>query len=262
MELATAAIVNAFLISAMYIVVALGFAFLMNVMGFINFSHGAIYMVAGYLCYQLAVVYGLNLWVSLLISVIIISAFGIFLERYCFRYATGNLDRMIIITIAIILILQNGINVTVGAYVRSLPSFAPGILKILTFSFATDKLLTLVIGGVLLAVIIWFTRRTKYGLQMQAVSQNLEGAALQGINVHRVSAIACAMACGNLCLVKQGRYVGTVTEGPEYESCAMLGSNLGVDNYAAVLRSSSICDELRMDTISAGRLVGAGIEGS
>jgi len=169
MELATAAIVNAFLISAMYIVVALGFAFLMNVMGFINFSHGAIYMVAGYLCYQLAVVYGLNLWVSLLISVIIISAFGIFLERYCFRYATGNLDRMIIITIAIILILQNGINVTVGAYVRSLPSFAPGILKILTFSFATDKLLTLVIGGVLLAVIIWFTRGDEYTFDLDAV---------------------------------------------------------------------------------------------
>jgi aldehyde:ferredoxin oxidoreductase len=41
----------------------------------------------------------------------------------------------------------------------------------------------------------------------------------------------------------------------------MLGSNHGVDNYAAVLRSSSICDELGMDTISAGSLVGAVIEG-
>jgi branched-chain amino acid transport system permease protein len=168
----------------------------MNVMGFINFSHGAIYMIAGYICYQLAVVYGLNLWLSFSLSVIIISILGLFLERFCFRYATGNLDRMIIITIAIILILENSINVTVGAYVRSLPSFAPGILKFLTFSFATDKLLTLVICGVLLAVIIGFTRRTKYGLRMQAVSQNLEAAALQGINVHRISAIACAMACG------------------------------------------------------------------
>jgi branched-chain amino acid transport system permease protein len=196
MVLTTAAVVNTLLISAMYIVAALGFAFLMNVMGFINFSHGAIYMLAGYICYQLAVVYGLNLWLSFSLSVIIISASGLFLERFCFRYATGNLDRMIIITIAIILILENSINVTVGAYVRSLPSFAPGILKFLTFSFATDKLLTLVICGVLLAVIIGFTRRTKYGLQMQAVSQNLEAAALQGINVHRISAIACAMACG------------------------------------------------------------------
>jgi branched-chain amino acid transport system permease protein len=196
MELATAAVLNTLLISAMYVVAALGFAFLMNVMGFINFSHGAIYMVAGYLCYQLAVVYGLNLWLSFALSVVIISIFGFFLERFCFRYAIGNLDRMIIITIAIILILENSINVTVGAYVRSLPSFAPGIVKVLTFSFATDKLLTFVISGVLLAVIIGFTRRTKYGLQMQAVSQNREASALQGINVHRISGMAAAMACG------------------------------------------------------------------
>ena len=98
--------------------------------------------------------------VVFLLSVIIISAFGFFLERFCFRYATGNLDRMIIITIAIILVLENSINVTVGAYVRSLPSFAPGVLKFLSFSFAADKLLTFVIGGVLLTVVIWFTKRT------------------------------------------------------------------------------------------------------
>jgi branched-chain amino acid transport system permease protein len=196
MELAFSALINALLISAMYIVVALGFAFLLNIMGFINFSHGVIYMIAGYICYQLAVVYTVNQWVSLMISVVVVGAFGIFLERYCFRYAVGNLDRMIIISIAIILILQNAVNITMGGYVRSLPSFAPGTLKIATFTFAMDKLLTFIIGGVLLAVLIWFTRRTKYGRQMQAVSQDLEGAALQGISVHRVSAIACAMACG------------------------------------------------------------------
>jgi len=84
---------------------------------------------------------------------------------------------------------------------------------------------------------------------------------LEGYKIGDSACFACAMSCGNLCLVKQGRYVGTVTEGPEYETCAMLGSNLGVDNYAAILRSSSICDELGMDTISVGSLVGAVIEG-
>ncbi len=72
---------------------------------------------------------------------------------------------------------------------------------------------------------------------------------------------ACAMSCGNICLVKQGKFTGTVTEGPEYESCAMLGSNLGIDDFAAVLRGNSLCDELGIDTISAGNIVGAVIEG-
>jgi aldehyde:ferredoxin oxidoreductase len=84
---------------------------------------------------------------------------------------------------------------------------------------------------------------------------------LNGYKIGDSACFACAMSCGNICLVKQGRYVGTVTEGPEYESCAMLGSNLGVDNYAAVLHANQLCDELGMDSISTGSLVGAVIEG-
>ena len=72
---------------------------------------------------------------------------------------------------------------------------------------------------------------------------------------------SCSMNCSNICLVKDGKYAGTVVEGSEYESCAMLGSNVGIDNFAAVLAANRLCDELGMDTISAGNLVGAVIEG-
>jgi aldehyde:ferredoxin oxidoreductase len=71
----------------------------------------------------------------------------------------------------------------------------------------------------------------------------------------------CSMCCSNICLVKNGKYAGTVVEGPEYESCAMLGSNVGIDDFAAVLAANKLCDELGLDTISAGNLVGAVIEG-
>jgi len=72
---------------------------------------------------------------------------------------------------------------------------------------------------------------------------------------------SCSMCCGNICLVKNGKYAGTVVEGPEYESCAMLGSNLGIDNFAAILSANRLCDELGIDTISTGNIVGAIIEG-
>lgn len=72
---------------------------------------------------------------------------------------------------------------------------------------------------------------------------------------------SCSMCCSNICLVKNGKYAGTVVEGPEYESCAMLGSNVGIDDFAAVLSANQLCDELGMDTISVGNLIGAIIEG-
>lgn len=84
---------------------------------------------------------------------------------------------------------------------------------------------------------------------------------LQSYKIGDSACFACSMSCGNICLVRQGRYMGTVVEGPEYETCAMLGSNLGVDNYAAALHAAQLCDELGMDTISVGSLVGAVIEG-
>ncbi|MFC1585625.1 aldehyde ferredoxin oxidoreductase family protein [Fibrobacterota bacterium] len=84
------------------------------------------------------------------------------------------------------------------------------------------------------------------------------------LNHHKIgdtACFSCPMCCGNICIVKNGKYAGTVTEGPEYESCAMLGSNVGVDNFPAVLEANRLCDELGIDTISTGNLVGAVIEG-
>ena len=84
---------------------------------------------------------------------------------------------------------------------------------------------------------------------------------LSGYKIGDSACFGCPMCCGNICLVKGGKYMGTVTEGPEYESCAMLGSNVGIDNFAAVLRGNQLCDEFGMDTISTGSLIGAVIEG-
>ncbi len=69
------------------------------------------------------------------------------------------------------------------------------------------------------------------------------------------SCFACPMACGNVCLVKEGKYRGTVVEGPEYETACMFGPNVGVQNFAAILKANQLCDELGIDTITAGSLI-------
>ena len=71
----------------------------------------------------------------------------------------------------------------------------------------------------------------------------------------------CPMCCSNICLVREGKFAGTVVEGPEDETAAMLGPNVGISDLAAVLRANQLCDELGIDTISAGSLIAAVIEG-
>jgi len=194
-EVAAQTVVNVLMLSSIYILVALGFALLLTVLGILNFAHTAIYMVGGYICYQLAVVVGINQWTSLLISMITVGLLGLFIERVFFRPFLKDMNRIVVVTLALIIILQATINVTVGSYIRRIPSFVPGVLKFSNVSVSGDRLATFVIGGVLLLAVILFIRKTKTGLQMLAISQDSDGAALQGIRTHRIFAVTTAIGC-------------------------------------------------------------------
>lgn len=196
MEIVVNTSIDVLVLSSMYILVALGFALFLSIVGIFNFAHGAIYMVSGYICFQLAVEIGLNQWLSLLLSVAIVSSFGLFLERFCFRPFYGDMLRTIVMSIAIILILETTVNILVGVYIRSLPAFVPGILRAGVISLSAERLVTFIIGGMLLLMLIWFINRTKTGQQMLAISQDSEGAALQGIKIYRISALAFVIGCG------------------------------------------------------------------
>ena len=210
METAINAVIGALVLSSMYILVALGFALLLSVVGVLNFAHGAIYMVGGYICYQFAVEFGWNQWLSLLLSVIIMGAFGLFLEKFCFRPFFGDMYGTIVMSIAIILVLETTVNILVGVHIRSLPAFVPGILRAGAISLSVERLLTFIIGGLLLLALTWFIRKARIGQQMLAVAQDVEGAALQGIEIHRISAIACAMGCSLAAVA--GSLMGAVFE--------------------------------------------------
>lgn len=194
-ELLAQVAVNALMLSSMYILMALGFALLLSVMRVLNFAHAVIYMGGGYICYQLAVVYGLNQWVSLLLAAVFMGLFGLFLEKFCFRPFFGDVNRTIVMTLALIIIIESAINILVGTQVRSLPAFASGVLRAGGVSLSVERLVTFIISTAMLTGLIFFIQRTKTGQQMLAVSQEPTGAVLQGINIYRISAVATVIAC-------------------------------------------------------------------
>ena len=194
-EVAAQSVVNILMLSAIYILVALGFALLLNVLGILNFAHGAIYMVGGYICYELIMGVGINQWISLLISTVTVGLLGLAMERVFFRPFLGDMNRTVVITLGLIIILVATINVTVGSYIRRIPSFVPWILRSGGISVSGDRLATFAIGSLLLVAAILFIRKTKTGLQMLAISQDRDSAALQGIKIHRIFAVTTAIGC-------------------------------------------------------------------
>ena len=71
---------------------------------------------------------------------------------------------------------------------------------------------------------------------------------------------ACPVGCSKCSTVKDGPHKGTAVEGPEYETIAMLGSNCGIADIRTIAKANLLCDELGMDTISTGNVVGFAME--
>jgi aldehyde:ferredoxin oxidoreductase len=72
----------------------------------------------------------------------------------------------------------------------------------------------------------------------------------------------CFMACGNLSEIKEGRHKGLKIEGPEYETIYAFGGLCMVHEIEEIAYLNDICDQLGMDTISAGSLCAFAIEAS
>lgn len=83
--------------------------------------------------------------------------------------------------------------------------------------------------------------------------------AIQAITVGHTGCYACVMPCGRVVEVETEE--GTLRlEGPEYETMAMLGPNLGVTSLSSIVKSNVACDRLGLDVISAGGVLGFAME--
>ncbi len=73
--------------------------------------------------------------------------------------------------------------------------------------------------------------------------------------VRKRACFDCALACGSWSKVKAGAFSGAATEGPEYETLGLCGSNCGIRNVEAVVKFVEDCDRVGLDSISAGNAV-------
>lgn len=70
----------------------------------------------------------------------------------------------------------------------------------------------------------------------------------------------CPVGCSQLRLARKEPYAGIFTEGPEFETLYSLGGQTGVDNLDSIIAADRLCDELGLDTISTGVVIGFAME--
>jgi len=198
-------LVNTAVLASMYILASLGFAFIFNMLGTMNLAHGTLYMIAAYLCYFLCARLGLSNWLAMLLSALALTALGVGLERFCFRPFYDKFNRIIMISVALMTIMQTSSVLISGSKNQRIPSYAEGTADFGFMIISREKIVTFAIGMILLAATLFIVNRTRIGMQMEAVAQDRVGAALQGIPINRVSALVfgygCALAAVSGCLM-------------------------------------------------------------
>ncbi len=86
-------------------------------------------------------------------------------------------------------------------------------------------------------------------------ASQINSAKVQSLKPVKKACFACALGCGNIISIK-----GNSVEGPEYETLALAGSSCGIDDLEAIAKFNAACDDLGMDTISLGNVIGFGME--
>jgi branched-chain amino acid transport system permease protein len=199
-------IANGLTLSAIYILVSLGLTLIMSIMNIVQMAHGEIYMIGSYLVYYLFSVFGINFYISLLASVLLTGGFGIIMQRFLFRRYTSDPERAMIISIGLMLCLQNIVVFVAGGVAKAYASPFIGVVNFLGVSLSWERLIIIAVGIVLVVALFIFVRYTRQGQAMLAISQDKEGAALQGININRISSLA--MFLGSALAALAGGLVG------------------------------------------------------
>jgi branched-chain amino acid transport system permease protein len=201
-------ILNGLSSAGIYVLVALGLTLVLSIVNIVNMAHGEFYMIGAYCMYYLVSRLGLNFFLSMVIATVFVGSLGIVVERLGFRPLKGDPDRSMIVSIGLMLALQNVMLALAGGIPKSIKSPNSGVVRIGSATISWDRLIIVLVAVVLVLVLFIFIRMSKTGQAMRAISEDRVAASLQGISINRISATAMCLGCGLAAIA--GALVGSI----------------------------------------------------
>lgn len=178
-------VLNGLMTGSVYVLVALGLVLIYGVMHVVNFAHGVLFMLGGYVAHFFFIHVVGSYWVAVLGSMATLVVLGMVIENYVFRPLRDNLLNQVIAALGLILVIQNLVIVIwgpTGKYL-TLPTTEMGI-RLGFLRLSVHHVLIVGITFALVLLLYLFLTRTKFGTAVRATSQNREAATVVGINVN------------------------------------------------------------------------------
>jgi branched-chain amino acid transport system permease protein len=173
-----------------------------GVSGIVNFSHGDFVSLGMYMCIALYGALSLDPYVSIVITVPVMTLIGALVYQYLIRPIAGRQLLMVIqLTLGIALILQNGLMMIFGGKELRAPSMIESKLFIFgDVIIRGSHLVAFVVSCTLAALLYFMLQKTDVGRSIRAVQQEPRAAALMGVDVGRVQVLTFALGIGILAI--------------------------------------------------------------
>jgi branched-chain amino acid transport system permease protein len=185
-------LISGLLIGGVYALIGIGLTIIFGVMRVINFAHGDIMMVGMYLTYFLFTLFGVDPFLSVLITIPLMFMFGGFLQKVFINRIIGTLPQnQILLTIGLGLIMSNTAMLAFTSDYKILTtSYSSSSFNLLGISISQPLLISFLITCGITAALYWFLMKTDTGQAIRATAQDREAAQLMGINVKWMSILA------------------------------------------------------------------------
>ena len=185
-------------LGSVYAIIALGYTMVYGIAKMLNFAHGDVIMVGGYISLITMLNAGLSPWVAILLATAVCTVLGVLIEGLAYRPLRAAPSLAVLITaIGVSYLLQNSALLIFGANPKSYTPIITGTVHLFDgqLSISYVSLLTVAACIVIMVGLTLFTSKSKMGKAMRAVSEDKAAAQLMGINVN--STISLTFAIGS-----------------------------------------------------------------
>jgi len=189
-------LVSGISLGSIYAIIALGYTMVYGIAKMLNFAHGDVIMVGGYISFIVATNLGMPVLVSVLAAMAFCTVLGILIEGLAYRPLRSAPSLAVLITaIGVSYFLQNAALLIFGANPKAYSPVVSGTLKLFDgqLSISYVSIVTVVCCVVIMLALTTFTGKTKMGKAMRACSEDKGAAQLMGINVNRTISLTFAI---------------------------------------------------------------------
>ena len=188
--------VNALSLGSLYALIAIGYTMVYGILRLINFAHGDVFMIGGYLAFYAATAFMMPWWVAVIAAIGMTTLFGMGLERVAYRPLRDSPRISIMISaIGASFLIENLAIVLFDARPKAfpVPDFFASTFVLGDVHISMVSIIIPVVTAIILAALLWVIYRTKTGMAMRAVATDIDAARLMAIDVNRIISFTFAI---------------------------------------------------------------------